>query len=82
VAFLIVPVFGLVNAGALFAGMSAGAVFDPVPLGIALGLFVGKLFGVFAFAWAAFRLNLANLPAHATWHNSMALRSCAALASL
>jgi NhaA family Na+:H+ antiporter len=67
VAFLIVPVFGLANAGVSFAGMSAGAVFDPAPLGIALGLFLGKQFGVFAFAWAAIRLNLANLPAHTTW---------------
>jgi Na+:H+ antiporter, NhaA family len=67
VAFLIVPVFGFANAGVSFAGMSAGAVFGPVPLGIAMGLLLGKQFGVFAFAWAAIRLNLADLPAHATW---------------
>jgi NhaA family Na+:H+ antiporter len=67
VAYLIVPVFGFANAGVSFTGMSAGAVFGPVPLGIALGLFLGKQFGVFAFAWAAIRLKLADLPAHATW---------------
>lgn len=67
VAFLIVPVFGFANAGVSFANISAEAVFGPVPLGVALGLFFGKQFGVFGFAWAAIRLNLAHLPAHATW---------------
>jgi NhaA family Na+:H+ antiporter len=67
VAFLVVPVFGFANAGVSFAGMNAAAVFGSVPLGIALGLFLGKQLGVFAFAWAAIRLNLADLPAHATW---------------
>ncbi len=67
VAFLIVPVFGFANAGVSFAGMSASALLGPVPLGIALGLFVGKQVGVFAFAWAAIRADLADLPAHATW---------------
>ena len=36
-------------------------------LGIALGLFLGKQVGVFIFAWAAIRVNLANLPANASW---------------
>ena len=40
---------------------------QPVPLGVALGLFVGKQIGVFAFAWAAIRMRLADLPANATW---------------
>ena len=67
VAFLIVPVFGFANAGVSFAGMSASALAQPVPLGIALGLFLGKQFGVFAFAWGTIRAGLADLPAHATW---------------
>ena len=67
VAFLVVPVFGFANAGVSFAGMSAGAVFGPLPLGIALGLFLGKQAGVFGCAWAAIRLNLAARPTHATW---------------
>ncbi|WP_291852484.1 Na+/H+ antiporter NhaA [Bradyrhizobium sp.] len=66
-AFLIVPVFGFANAGVSFSGMSPAALLAPVPLGIALGLFVGKQLGVFAFAWGAIRFNLADLPAHATW---------------
>ncbi|HEV2557792.1 MAG TPA: Na+/H+ antiporter NhaA [Microvirga sp.] len=67
VAYLIVPVFGFANAGVSFAGLSPAILLTPVPLGIALGLFVGKQVGVFAFAWAAIRLRLADLPAGATW---------------
>lgn len=67
VAFLIVPIFGFANAGVSFAGMSPSVLLAPVPLGIALGLFVGKQLGIFIFAWAAIRAKLAELPANATW---------------
>jgi NhaA family Na+:H+ antiporter len=67
VAFLIIPIFGFANAGISFAGMSLSTLQNPVPLGIALGLFVGKQVGVFAFAWAAIKAGLADLPANATW---------------
>jgi NhaA family Na+:H+ antiporter len=67
VAFCIVPIFGFANAGVSFAGLDAATVLGPVPLGIALGLFLGKQLGVFAFAWAAIRAGLADLPANATW---------------
>ena len=67
VAFAVVPVFGFANAGVSFLGLSGSAFFGPVPLGIAAGLFLGKQLGIFAFAWAAIRANLADLPANATW---------------
>ena len=67
VAFLIVPVFGFANAGVSFAGMSAGVLLEPVTLGVALGLFVGKQVGVFGAAALAIKLRLANLPAAASW---------------
>jgi Na+:H+ antiporter, NhaA family len=67
VAFAIVPIFGFANAGVSFAGVSVSGLLDPVLYGIALGLFVGKQLGVFAFAWAAIRLGLAELPARASW---------------
>jgi NhaA family Na+:H+ antiporter len=67
VAFLIVPIFGFANAGVSLAGMTPEALLDPVPLGVAAGLFFGKQIGVFGSAWFAVRLNFADLPAHATW---------------
>ena len=67
VSFLIVPLFGLANAGLSFAGISWRDFISPLPLGIALGLFVGKQVGIVGAVWAMIRLNLAHLPAHATW---------------
>jgi NhaA family Na+:H+ antiporter len=67
VAFLIIPIFGFANAGVSFAGLSPSALFEPVPLGIVLGLFLGKQAGVFSFAWLAIRLGLADMPKHASW---------------
>lgn len=67
VAFIIVPVFGFANAGVSFAGMGLDALTAPVPLGIALGLFLGKQLGVFGFSWLAIRLGLASLPRHASY---------------
>jgi Na+:H+ antiporter, NhaA family len=67
VAFLVIPIFGFANAGVSFTGMSASALLAPVPLGIALGLFIGKQAGVFAFALVAIRSGFVDLPANATW---------------
>ncbi|MDO9431129.1 MAG: Na+/H+ antiporter NhaA [Phenylobacterium sp.] len=67
VAFLIVPVFGFANAGVSFAGMSAGVLLEPVTLGVALGLFVGKQVGVFGTAALAIKLRIADLPVAASW---------------
>ena len=67
VAFLIVPMFGLANAGVSLSGMSWSAVLDPVPLGIAAGLFVGKQLGVFLSTWGVVKLRLADCPEHASW---------------
>ena len=66
VAFGIVPLFGFANAGVSFAGASLESLSQPVPFGIAMGLFVGKQVGVFAFAWLSIRLRLAEPPVGAT----------------
>ena len=66
VAFLIVPVFGFANAGVALSGMSWGALLEPVTLGIAAGLFIGKQLGVFLTTWAAIRLNWADCPQDAS----------------
>ncbi len=65
--YFIVPVFGFANAGVSIAGMSPALLLTPVPLGIMLGLFVGKQAGVFGFAWLAVRLGLGTMPAKASW---------------
>lgn len=79
VAFLIIPVFGFANAGVSFSGMSLSNLADPVPLGIAVGLVVGKQVGVFGFSLVAIRCGLARLPLHASW---MQLYGVAALCGI
>lgn len=67
VAFMVVPIFGFANAGVSFSGMSLSNMADPVPLGVALGLFAGKQVGVFGFTYAAVKLKLADRPSQANW---------------
>ncbi|SME97519.1 Na+/H+ antiporter NhaA, partial [Tistlia consotensis] len=67
VAFCIMPLFAFGNAGISFAGMSFESFLEPVPLGIALGLFLGKQVGVFTFAWLAVKTGLSRLPQAVSW---------------
>ena len=67
VSFMILPLFAFVNAGIDLRGLSLGQLAAPVPLGIMLGLFIGKQAGVFLFSWAAIRLRLAALPERSSW---------------
>lgn len=68
VAFFIMPVFALANAGVSFDGIAIGeALLHPVSLGVMVGLFVGKQIGVLGFAWAAVKSGLADLPEGVTW---------------
>lgn len=62
VAFFILPLFAFVNAGVDLSGVKFEQMFDPVPMGILLGLFVGKQLGVFSFSYLAIKLKLASLP--------------------
>jgi NhaA family Na+:H+ antiporter len=67
VAFAILPLFAFANAGISLTGVSLDALLNPVPLGIAAGLFVGKQVGIFGACWLAIKLGLAKLPEGATW---------------
>ena len=70
VAFVVMPVFALANAGvALSGGEIASATTDRVTLGVLLGLVVGKQVGVTLFSWLAVRLGLAALPSGVTWQH-------------
>jgi NhaA family Na+:H+ antiporter len=67
VAYAIVPIFGFANAGVPLAGFSPRNLLDPVPLGVALGLFLGKQIGIFSSVWLLIRLGWAERPRDAGW---------------
>jgi len=67
VSLFILPLFAFVNAGVTLSGIKLDDILSPVPLGIALGLFLGKQLGVFGFSFLAIKLKLAKLPKDATW---------------
>lgn len=67
VAFAVVPIFGFTNAGVSLAGISPNNLIDPVPLGVALGLLLGKQLGIFGLAALAIRFGLAKLPEGCGW---------------
>lgn len=79
VAFGVLPIFAFANAGVSFHGMDLKLLFSAVPLGIILGLFLGKQVGVWGFSWLAIRLNLAEMPAGAT---SLGIYGVGALAGI
>ncbi|MBJ7444999.1 MAG: Na+/H+ antiporter NhaA [Sphingobium sp.] len=66
-AYLIVPLFGFANAGLTLNEKVFGALLAPLPLGVALGLFVGKQIGVFGSVWIATKLGIAERPTGANW---------------
>jgi NhaA family Na+:H+ antiporter len=66
VTFMLVPLFGLANAGVSFAGMTIATLAAPIPAGVALGLLLGKQLGVFGAATAVIRSGLAPAPGFTT----------------
>ncbi len=67
VAFAILPLFAFANAGVSLQGLSLAKLIEPVPLGIALGLFIGKPVGIFCASWIAVVAGLAPRPEGASW---------------
>ena len=69
VAFGIMPLFAFANAGVSLEGLSFSSLLDKVPLGIVLGLFVGKQLGVFIFSYVSIKLKIAQMPSNTSWYN-------------
>ena len=67
VAFMIMPLFAFANAGVSLTGLSFSTLLLPVPLGILLGLFVGKQVGVMLFSYASVKIKMAQMPDNSTW---------------
>ncbi|MGC1468059.1 MAG: Na+/H+ antiporter NhaA [Sphingorhabdus sp.] len=66
-AFLIVPLFGFANAGISLTGFGFETLLEPLPLGIAAGLFLGKQLGIFSSIWISVKLGIAQRPRGSTW---------------
>jgi NhaA family Na+:H+ antiporter len=69
VAFFILPIFAFANAGINFTGVGTEQIFHSVPLGIALGLFIGKQAGIFGICWVTIKLKLTKLPKGMSWNS-------------
>jgi len=67
VAFGIMPLFALANAGVSLNGITLNSLMLPVPLGIVLGLFIGKQIGVFLFSIVSIKLKIAQMPTNSNW---------------
>jgi Na+:H+ antiporter, NhaA family len=67
VSFLIMPLFAFANAGVRFIGNGGAALKHPVSIGVALGLFLGKPFGIWFFAWLSVKTRVANAPPELSW---------------
>ena len=67
VAFIIMPIFAFANAGVSLKGLSLSSLLQPVPLGILLGLFIGKQVGVMIFSFVAVKVGVAQMPDNSNW---------------
>ena len=67
VAFMIMPIFAFANAGVSLEGLSLNSLLEPVPLGILLGLFVGKQVGVMVVSFIAVKFGVAQMPDKSSW---------------
>ncbi|MEZ9329338.1 Na+/H+ antiporter NhaA [Vibrio breoganii] len=62
-SFMILPIFAFANAGVSLEGISFSTLGSALPMGIALGLLIGKPLGIFSFSWLAVKAGVAKLPA-------------------
>jgi NhaA family Na+:H+ antiporter len=76
VLFLVLPLFAFANSGLDLAAVSGAMLRDPIVIGIAAGLFLGKQVGIFAGAAALIALGVAKLPAGASWRQLYGVAVC------
>jgi Na+:H+ antiporter, NhaA family len=69
VAFGVVPIFAFANAGVALYNLAPSDILNGIPLGIALGLFLGKQVGIMSFVWVSVKLGLASLPDGVNWRH-------------
>lgn len=67
VAYIILPIFAFANAGINLSGVGLEQLMHPVPMGIALGLVLGKQVGIFSLCWLAIKLKWATMPENSNW---------------
>lgn len=67
VYFAVLPLFAFVNAGVILEGLNLSTLMGSIPMGIFLGLFVGKQVGIFSLCWLFIKCGWATLPAGSTW---------------
>lgn len=73
VAFLILPIFALANAGVHIGEGAGAALTGSISLGVIFGLFIGKPLGIVAACWVSVKLGFAALPTGATWRHMVGI---------
>jgi NhaA family Na+:H+ antiporter len=69
VAFTIMPLFALANAGIVISSDFFTAIQNPVTIGVIVGLVLGKFIGVLSFSWLMVKIGWSALPLNARWNH-------------
>jgi len=73
VAFVIIPIFALANAGIAIFELSINEILNPVSLGVIAGLTIGKPLGILSFMWVSIKLGIAELPENVNWETMIGI---------
>lgn len=73
VSFLVLPIFAFTSAGVDLKGLNPSSFLEPLPLGIALGLFIGKQIGIFGTSWLLIKTKLVSMPDATKWRHLYAV---------
>lgn len=73
VSFVVLPIFAFTSAGVELRGLQLSSFLEPLPLGIALGLFIGKQIGIFGTAWLLIKAKLVSMPEATQWRHLYAV---------